>query len=615
MERLEEMPQLRVVESQESEDAHVPRRAALPDRASLTMLADVLGEAAKIAAGAPLDARSSRPDVLRVSLDGAQAEGEWRVQVVETAASARFVTAAVRTDEPLCPGSLVVTTARGRSVTIAIDERMTIQKLEERIEAAPIAARPSLVRSGDVAVLSLVAMESGLGAEGEDLEVVVQQAGVGRRLEFRRQRSGRRALIEVGGKRVWSNSNAFDEAIPGVRLVVQRRYDGVILVAVERDRRRMWRHLQEFQSLYRDVTATEAATDGAGAQAERNALRAELEEVRSQRDRALAALQHAGAGVVVTDKRGRVSYANPAYYELTRKTVGEVVGRPCEWLGELGVHSGADREFDRVLADSRRCVRATTRPVWKEGRVDGSVTLCTEITDLHESGQERDELLTLLTHEFRTPLTSIRGFTDLLLHRDYAPEKAREFLHVIRSEAARMSDLVTDFLALQRAGQSADTLDLDWMSIGQMLTEIYDVLQPIARQHELVLDADEGLPSVLIDERAVSHIVTNLVSNAVKYSDQGTTIRVCVRDFAGDVALEVHDEGIGIEPASVPRVFDRFYRAPGPQRDDVLGSGLGLTLVKRLAESMDARVDVESTLGVGSVFRVIFPAPNLRRAA
>lgn len=556
------------------------------------------------AISAELVAVCSRPDVIHVETVDATRAGDWIVRVVRTATSARFITTALRADEALGRGEVVITTARGRSVTVEVDAAMTLAALKQRINHAPIGARASLVRSGDVVILTVTAAESGLGAQGEDLQVVAAMESGDAPLSFRRQRAGQRACVEVDGSRRWSNTNTFKGAIPGATMTVQRGFEGLVRVALE-------------PVAFDDLSAASPALDNAERgelerlRAERDALHAELWELRRERDQAVGALENAAVAIAVTDARGRIAYANPAYVAMTEQRRGEIITTSTA----AAITPGASSASDLVIAEHERCLRTLTRPIERDGRIEGAVTTCTDVTDLVASGRERDELVTLLTHEFQTPLTSIKGFTELMLDRSYPVEQQRQFQAIVRQEATRMGDLMTDVLALQRLANGSDGVNPQPADPGALVFELFQTLKPYATQHTLTLHADASLPDVLVDEEALAIIMTHLVSNAVRYSDVGSRVHVAVTAQPGAVALEVRDEGIGIEAAALPRIFDRFYRGPGPERDEVSGSGLGLAVVKRYADLMGARVEVESERGAGSTFKVVFAAPELRAAA
>lgn len=567
--------------------------------------ASILEEASRLARSAPFRVHTSRPDDVSIVVYGTPEEREHRVRVLQTASSARFDATPLPHDAALAGGRLLVRNGDAAEVGIAIEAGMSVEALARRVNDATLGLRAVVMKDSRSATLSVTTLHT-RRTERTQLELTVRQQGQGTALRLGRVRRGRPAEVEIDGVTHRSETNTFDGVIPGCELRVQHASGTEVEVRIERDRGMMMTHLRELRPVL-------AQLDGFDPQAA-SALRAAAEELRSQRDRAVAALEDCGVALIVADVRGRVTYVNPGYCELLDVRADDVLGAPCEWLVDATGGGTASHERDRLLERGGRWLRAVTRPLTVEGRIAGTVTACVDVTDLHERARDRREVVGLVTHEFRTPLTSLRGFAELLLKRSYPEEKQREFLTIIRNEAARLSDLVNDFLDLERLEHDGRALSCEAIDLTRLVDSVSGHLGAASNSHVLVFDLDPRAPLAWAEERGAAQILTNLVSNAVKYSAEGSEIIVRVVPFGPDVALEVCDEGVGIPPDALDRVFERFYRVPGSEASAV-GSGLGLAVVRRLAERMDARVDVESMPGQGSTFRVIFEACDERRAA
>lgn len=216
-----------------------------------------------------------------------------------------------------------------------------------------------------------------------------------------------------------------------------------------------------------------------------------------------------------------------------------------------------------------------------------------------------------VSHEVRTPVTAILGYAETLLRTPVDEPTRQEFLEIIQRNARRIGALVDGLVTLS---------ELEGRPPGQAVRDRVDVTA-IAEHVRATLRDRAARPSVRVDLEATSDavvrgdpaglekILENLVDNAIKYGrDGGGTVRVTARRQGERVVLTVADDGPGIDARHLPRLFERFYRVDTGRPRDAGGSGLGLTIVKHLVESMDGRVDVQSAVGTGTTFRVELPA-------
>jgi PAS domain S-box-containing protein len=221
----------------------------------------------------------------------------------------------------------------------------------------------------------------------------------------------------------------------------------------------------------------------------------------------------------------------------------------------------------------------------------------------------KDGFLALVSHELRTPLTSIVGYLELLVE-DEAEEvspSGRQFLTVIDRNARRLQRLVDDVLFAAQAEAGRLSLDPRRMDLSEVASESVEALRPTAveRGINLKLDANR-LPALTADRDRVGQAIDNLVSNALKFTPPGGSVEVRLRAADGAAVVEVSDTGLGMAEEDRARVFDRFFRA-GATRDSAPGVGLGLTIVKAIAEGHGGSVSVESEEGVGTTFRIELP--------
>jgi len=221
----------------------------------------------------------------------------------------------------------------------------------------------------------------------------------------------------------------------------------------------------------------------------------------------------------------------------------------------------------------------------------------------------KSDFIGYVAHELRNPLTVIKGFAELLLtsERDF-PEEYREMLEAVSLHADRLNDLVDSLLEMSRLETGAPlVLKQENVDMRSLLESLISVYRAYGSGHQLALEADEGDLRLRGDPERLGLIFSNLISNAIKYTPQGTKITVRARRDGEMLTFAVADNGPGIPAEHLPHIFDKYYRAPSGVRQRRRGSGIGLYLVKRLAEAHGGAVAVESTEGVGTTFTVTLP--------
>ena len=338
-----------------------------------------------------------------------------------------------------------------------------------------------------------------------------------------------------------------------------------------------------------------------------------------ERDRLGAILEAMAEGVLVTDEQGLVVVANRAMREMF--LVGrEVVGRtPLDAIRsahlhdliELGArtHERATTEFDMGEPNARRVI-ARVAPVEHAGA--SVVVVLSDVTELRRLETVRRDFVANVSHELRTPIAAVRAAAETLsdgaLRR---PDDAAEFVSIIERHAARLHRLVEDLLQLSRI--EARQVDLEpevaSVDVGALLTGVVTLLRSSAEHKKVSLHVDvpPSLPKVSTSARGLDSIVFNLLDNAIKYSRDGGEVRVTADAKSGSIELAVRDNGPGIAPRHLSRIFERFYRVDTGRSRELGGTGLGLAIVKNLAEALGGSVSVQSEVGRGSVFTVVIP--------
>lgn len=256
-----------------------------------------------------------------------------------------------------------------------------------------------------------------------------------------------------------------------------------------------------------------------------------------------------------------------------------------------------------------RWLHVSTRPVWDEaqGRVVRFYGATQDITERKEVERLKDELVSTASHELRTPLASLRGFAELMLKRDFPPEKQREFLTIIHDESIRLGNLISDFFDLQRMEAGRQVYHFDSVDVTPLVQERVALFFSNAGKHLPHLAVPDSLPPVRADADRIRQVLTNLLSNAVKFSPDGGTVTVGARQEGTQVAVWVADQGVGIPPEALPKLFSRFFRVDNTATRSIGGTGLGLALVKEIVEAHKGQVWAESEIGKGSTFFFTLP--------
>jgi two-component system phosphate regulon sensor histidine kinase PhoR len=351
-----------------------------------------------------------------------------------------------------------------------------------------------------------------------------------------------------------------------------------------------------------------------------------LGELREERDRLGGILAGMQEGVLLLDGSGHIYVLNPSLREMllvgpdsVGKTVLEVV-RHAELKELLDEGRGSVEPVTREiefgnLQPRRLLVRAAQLP----GDQAGLLAVFVDVTEVRRLESLRREFVANVSHELRTPVTAVRSAAETLQNAaSDDPVATRAFLGIIERNAERLHDLVEDLLDLSRIESRGLKLNIEALELDAVYDQVLSLFGERAEKRGTLLghDVPDDLPRVLADRRALEHVLTNLVDNAVKYCPPGTRIRLYAIPHTDGVELVVEDNGPGIEARHLPRLFERFYRVDAGRSRDIGGTGLGLSIVKHLVEAMGGTVHVESTPRVGTKFGVILKsdAPEQKRA-
>jgi two-component system phosphate regulon sensor histidine kinase PhoR len=337
-----------------------------------------------------------------------------------------------------------------------------------------------------------------------------------------------------------------------------------------------------------------------------------FEQLRHERAEVSAVLEAMVEGVIATDGKGRIVTANAAAHRL----LGYAPEATLPELPQLFRARPAREVVDAVLAGevvAGRQLELEDRTVLASGRPlpqGGAVLVFHDLTDLRRLEAVRRDFVANVSHELKTPLTSISGYAETLLDDRPDPETSARFLEVILGNARRMQRLVDSLLDLSRIESGSWSPKVEAVSVGAVTRETWAGLAARATQRkvEFAVDTDHPAPvEAFVDPDALRQVLTNLLDNALRYTPAGGRITARARHDDEGVTVSVSDTGSGIGSEHLPRIFERFYRADPSRSRDEGGTGLGLSIVKHLVEAHGGRVWATSELGRGTTINAWFP--------
>jgi protein-histidine pros-kinase len=233
-----------------------------------------------------------------------------------------------------------------------------------------------------------------------------------------------------------------------------------------------------------------------------------------------------------------------------------------------------------------------------------------------EADRMKDEFFSLVSHEFRTPLTSITGYVELLTERaaELSEAEREHFLGVVKRNSVRLRRLVDDLLFISKVQAGKFSLTPREVDLGQIATQCVEAAAPHAREKGLALSLNVvGAPEVFGDPDRLGQLLDNLISNAVKYTPEGERVDVALSSEGDCVVAEVTNTGVFIPKHDRERLFERFFRRSDPGTDEAQGVGLGLTIAQSIVVAHRGRIEVESSKEAGTTFRVELPPRSVAR--
>jgi two-component system phosphate regulon sensor histidine kinase PhoR len=339
-------------------------------------------------------------------------------------------------------------------------------------------------------------------------------------------------------------------------------------------------------------------------------LTTSLSDLRGERDRMSGILSGMVEGVLLLDASGRIVLVNPSLREMlligqdaVGRTLLEAI-RHAELKALLDQARASEepvtREIETGGIKPRRLLSRFARLPSEQGQM---FAVFVDVTEMRKLESMRRDFVANVSHELRTPVTAIRSAAETLqTGRPEDPAMLDMFLGIIERNAARLQDLVEDVLDLSRIESRELNLHFESLELGTLYGQVLSLFRERADRKGIELVNEGAGTRVRGDRRALEHVLTNLVDNAVKYCGKGAHVRLIAAELGEQVMLSVADDGPGIESRHLPRIFERFYRVDAGRSRELGGTGLGLSIVKHLVEAQGGSVQVDSRPGQGTTF-------------
>ncbi len=347
-----------------------------------------------------------------------------------------------------------------------------------------------------------------------------------------------------------------------------------------------------------------------------NELKQKLNEVNRQKRQIETILLHMTDGIIAFDMDGKIIHINPAAKNLlglndkdnTFDKVFKKLNIDINIEKIIYLENWTSSEQRKNLGD--KYINILFAPFQDENdRPAGVIALIQDITEHVKLDNMRKEFVADVSHELKTPITSIMGYSDTLLEGEYDDETKTKFLSVISTEARRMAKLVTDLLTLSRYDNKKITSEITNFDLGELTKKCIEKLKfEIEKKgHNVECFVTASVPPVIADKYGIERVVLNILSNAIKYTPDNGTIKVYVGFVYNDAYIKVIDNGIGIPEEDLGRIFERFYRVDKARSRELGGTGLGLSIAKEILNQNKGSIDIKSEVGKGTEVVIRIP--------
>lgn len=350
-----------------------------------------------------------------------------------------------------------------------------------------------------------------------------------------------------------------------------------------------------------------------------------LLELVNERSRLRTIIGCMADGVLVANLEGKLVLWNTSSVRMLKSRGFDVAGEPLEYYisneplisAIKEVLNSEDKDFSMVsrefaTKDQDVILMANIAPVRDEdGRILGAVTVLRDITALKEINKIKSQFVSMVAHELRAPIAAIKGWLEVVLSGEAGgdAEQNKTWLQRAMDRSESLLALVNDLLVINRMEAGKIAQKMEKVKIDVILNKIIEFFKPEAKMQKVSIKAalPQELPPIQADVRDMEKLFTNLIGNAIKYNRENGSVTIKGEVEGSFVRYDVKDTGIGISPEHLPHIFDDFYRADDERTKKISGTGLGLTIAKKIVDSHFGRIEVASEPEKGSVFSVFLP--------
>lgn len=339
-------------------------------------------------------------------------------------------------------------------------------------------------------------------------------------------------------------------------------------------------------------------------------LRKTVVEMEDQKNRLEIVLHNMTDGVLAFDDKGNMIHINKICYEMLKLDNVKIT---LDWLLDKlkididSIHPDTIAEI--TLNENDKYISVSIIPYSVNNKVSGIIAVLHDITKHRQLDEMRKEFVANVSHEIGTPLTTIKGYTELLLDGAMDDtEVATNFLKEINVAADRMKLLRDDLLDLSRFDTRVNKFNKEVVDLAELVSSCVRQSIIVAKTKEQTIEFEESTSPMLIfaDPGRINQVITNIMSNSMKYSDKGASIKITLRERKYNYIVEIADNGIGMPKEALSRIFERFYRVDKARSRAMGGNGLGLAIVKEIMDAHSGRIQVYSELGKGTTMVLIF---------
>ncbi len=349
---------------------------------------------------------------------------------------------------------------------------------------------------------------------------------------------------------------------------------------------------------------------------ERAELKDKLNEVSSRKNQIETILLHMTDGIIAFNMKGEIILINPAAKKFLSispedNTFDDIFGKfKLDINTEKVIYLDSWTSTEQRIQVDDQYVKVLFAPFKNEDeRPDGVIAVIQDITEHVKLDNMQKELVADVSHELKTPITSIMGYADTLLEGGYDEETQTKFLNVIASESRRMARLVTDLLTLSRYDSNKKKTKKETFDLGDLVKRCQEKLAIEIKKkgHTVNSFVTADVPPVYADKDDIERVVLNILTNSIKYTPDNGEIKIYVGFVYNDAYIKIFDNGIGIPEEDLSRIFERFYRVDKARTREMGGTGLGLSIAKEILDKNGGSIDIKSKVGEGTEVVIRIP--------